>query len=140
MLVSIAVEDQPSAVSTQLERQDHFNEAVIDKLVAGGSDVLERFRDEALKLSKNSDGNGNNFGRIFSLLSIDGVTISAHSLKLGLNLIGFKTTDLDMKILMNRIDEDKSGLLELDEFKSFCLATTEDDIRQVCKVRRFTLF
>jgi Ca2+-binding EF-hand superfamily protein len=139
LLVALLIEDVPREVAIQLARQTHFNVHVFDKLAAGGSDVLERFRDMSRKLSRNSDGSGNNYNRIFELLSIDGTTISSHSLKLGLNLIGFKTTDLDMKILMNRIDADKSGTLDLDEFKSFVVTTAEDDVRNVCRRVRHRL-
>jgi len=131
ILVSILVDETPKAVSVQLKRQDHFNDNVLANLIAGGSDVLERFRDEALRLTLK--GQDDNYGSIFSLLSIDGQAITAHSLKLGLNLIGFKTTDLDMKILMNRIDADRSGVLELDEFQAFCMATSQEDVRLICR-------
>ena len=50
--VSILIPDIPESCETQLKRQEHFNANVIDRLVGGGSDVLERFRDEAIKLSK----------------------------------------------------------------------------------------
>jgi hypothetical protein len=105
-LIAILVEDVPESVTIQLDRQDFFVNKVMSKLVTGGSDVLERFRDAALKLSKDMDGSGG-IQKVFSLLSIDGISITAHSLKLGLNLIGFKTTELDMKILMNRLDADR---------------------------------
>jgi len=131
-LVAILVEDVPVSVTTQLERQEFFKTKVMAKLVSGGSDVLERFRDAALKLSKDVDGSGG-IQKVFALLSIDGVSITAHSLKLGLNLIGFKTTELDMKILMNRLDADKSGVLDLDEFKTFVQSTTDNDVRLVCR-------
>jgi len=139
LAMALLVEDVPREVAIQLARQAHFNTDVIDKLAAGGSDVLERFREMSRQLSRNSDGSGNNYNRIFELLSIDGTLISSHSLKLGLNLIGFKTTDLDMKILMNRIDEDKSGTLDLDEFKKFVLATVDDDVRTMCRRIRHRL-
>ena len=127
--VSILIPDIPESCETQLKRQEHFNANVIDRLVGGGSDVLERFRDEAIKLSKGGGG----YERVFELLSLDGQTITSQSLKLGLNLIGFKTNDLDMKVLMNRIDEDKSGVLDIDEFRAFISSTTDNDVAEICR-------
>ena len=60
-------------------------------------------------------------------------------MKLGLNLMGFVTSDLDMKVLMSRIDEDGSGIIDLEEFMDFCAATAEEDVGTICRKIRHRL-
>ena len=71
----------------------------------GGSDVLERFRREAHRMAKTSAGVAN-FDRVFRLLGGGkDKEINLQSLKCGLDLIGFRTSDRDIQILMNRCGE-----------------------------------
>ena len=61
------------------------------------------------------------------MITADGKTITGSSLKLGLNLMGFVNSGLDMKVLMSQINEGGSGIIDLGEFLDFCAATAQED-------------